>query len=132
MFTSKFKTKLQIFWINKALPLCSLQKSALNQHKAICCNHCSQWVHIKCNDLIDLDYNLLKSINEFLYCILCPSEVLSFCTVNSIMPLPKGKLNKPTGKLISLINHFYNFTDDGKENKFKLPSCKYINRCKYL
>ena len=39
------------------------KKSVLNQHKAICCDHCNQWVHIKCNDLNDLNYNL-NSKNE--------------------------------------------------------------------
>ena len=76
----------------------------LNQHKAICCDHCNQWVHIKCNDLNDLDYDLLKSKNEFWYCILCTSEILPFSTVNSIMSLSKGDLNKHAGALMSLIN----------------------------
>ena len=38
--------------------------------------------------------------------------------VNSIMPLPKRNLNKPTVALISFINQLNNFTDDGKENEF--------------
>ena len=110
----------------KHSPCAVCEKSVLNQHKAICCDHCNQWVHIKCNDLNDLDYNLLKSKNEFWYCIQCTSEILPFCTVNSIMPLPKGNLNKPTGALISLMNQLNNFTDDKKENELKLPNCKYI------
>ena len=73
-------------------------------------------MHIKYNDLNDLDFNLLKSKNEFWYCILCASEILPFCTVNLVMSLPKGKLNKPTGALINLMNQLNNFTDDEKEN----------------
>ena len=92
------------------------KKSVLNQHKATCCDHCNKWVHIKYNDLNDLDFNLLKSKNEFWYCILCASEILPFCTVNLVMSLPKGKLNKPTGALINLMNQLNNFTDDEKEN----------------
>ena len=95
-------------------------------NKAICCNHCNQWVHIKCNDLNNLDYNLLKSKNEFWYCILCTSEILPFCTVNSIMPLKsKGNLNNRTVALINLMNQLNNFTDGEKENELKLPNCKY-------
>ena len=101
------------------------KKSVLNQHKAICCDHCNQWVHIKCNDQNDLDYNLLKSKNEFWYCILCTSEIVPFCTVNLAMSLPKGSLNKPTGALINLMNQLNNFTDDKKENEMKLPNFKY-------
>ena len=102
-----------------------VKRSVLNQHKAICCDHCNQWVHIKCNNLNDLYYNLLKSKNEFWYCILRPSEILPFCTVNSVISLPKGSLNKLTGALINLMNQLNNFTDGEKENELKLPSCKY-------
>ena len=100
------------------------KKSVLNQHKAICCDHCNQWVHIKCNDLNDIDYNLRKSKNEFCYFILCTSEILPFC-INSAISLPKGSLNKPTVALINLINQLNNFFDDKKENQLKLPNCKY-------
>ena len=86
----------------KNYPCAVCKKSVLNQHKAICSNHCNQWLQIKCNDLNDLNYNLLKSKNEFWFCILCTSEILPYC--NSIMPLPKGNLNKSTGALISLDN----------------------------
>ena len=89
-------------------------KSVLNQHKGICCYYCNQWVHIKCNHLNDLDYNL-KSKNEFWYCMLCTSDILPFCTVNPVMSLPKGSLNKPTGALINLMNQLNNFTGDEKE-----------------
>ena len=88
----------------KHYPCAVCKKSVLNQHKAICCDHCNQWVHIKCNDLNDLDYNLLKSKNEFWYCKLCTSEILPFFTVNSVMSLPKGSLNKSTGALINLMS----------------------------
>ena len=110
----------------KQNPSAVCKKSVLNQHKAICCDHCNQWVHIKCSDLNDLDYNLLKSKSEFWYCILCTSEILPFCTVNSIIPFrSKGNLKKPTVALINLVNQLNNFTDNKKENELKLPNCKY-------
>ena len=110
--------------INEDYPCAVCKKSVLNQHNAIYCDHCNQWVHIECNDLDDLDYNLLKSKDEFWYCILCTSEILLFCTVNSAMSLPKGSLNKPTPALIDLMNQLNSFTEDEKENEFKLPNCK--------
>ena len=109
----------------KHYPCAVCKMSVLNQHKETCCDHCNKWVHIKCNDLNDLDFNLLKSENEFWYCILCASEILPFSTVNLVMSLPKGKLNKPTGALINHMNQLNNFTDDEKENELKLPNCKY-------
>ena len=53
------------------------------------------------------------------------SEILSLCTVNSIMSLPKGSSNKPTRALINLMNQLNNFTDGEKQNELKLPNCKY-------
>ena len=88
------------------------KKGVLDQHTEICCHHCNEWVHIKCNYVNDLDHNLLKSKNEFWYCILCTSEMLPFCVVISIIFLPKGNLNKLTGALISLMNQLSNSTDD--------------------
>ena len=82
-------------------------------------------MHIKCNDLNDLDYKLLKSKNGFWYYILFTSEILPLCTVNSVMSLSKGNLNKPTDALITLLNQLNNFTDNKKENELKLPNCKY-------
>ena len=62
---------------------CSVcKKSVLNQRKAICCDHRNQWAHIKCNNLNDLDYNLLKLKKENWYCKLCTSEILLFYQIN--------------------------------------------------
>ena len=89
---------------------CSVcKKSVLNQHKPICCDHCNQWVHINCNNLNDLDYNLLKSKNENWY---CTPEILPFCQINEKVSIPKGKLNKPTDALVNLKNQLNNFSDD--------------------
>ena len=97
---------------------CSVyKKSVLNQHKVICCDHCNQWVHIKCNNLIDLDCNLLKSKNENWYCILCTPEILPFCQIDEKVSIPKGNLNKPTDALVDFMNQLNNFTDDKKENE---------------
>ena len=91
--------------------VCSVcKKSVFNQHKAISCNHCNQWVHIKCNNLSDLNYNLLKSKNENWYCILCTPKILPFCQINKKMSIPKGNLNKPTDASVILMNQLNNFT----------------------
>ena len=97
---------------------CSVcKKSVLYQHKAICCDHCNQWVHIKFNNLNDLDYNLLKSKNENWYCILCTPEILPFCQINEKVSISKENLNKSTDALFNLMNQLNNFIDDGKENE---------------
>ena len=105
---------------------CSVcKKSVLNQHKAICCDHCNQWVHIKCNNLNDFDYNLWKSKNENPYCIVCTPEILPFFQINEKMSIPKRNFNKPTDALVNLMNQLNNFTDDNKENELILPNCKH-------
>ena len=40
-------------------PFC--EKIINNRVKAICCDLCSKWIHIKCNNFNDLDY-ILKVI----------------------------------------------------------------------
>ena len=97
---------------------CSVcKKGVLNQHKAICCDHCNQCVHIKFSNLNDLDYNLLKSKNENWYCILCTPEILPFCQINEKVSISKENLNKSTDALFNLMNQLNNFIDDGKENE---------------
>ena len=101
------------------------KNSVLNQHKAVCCEHYNQWVHIRCNNLNGTEYNHLKSKNKNCYCILCTSEILSFCQINEKTSIPKGNLNKPTGALVNLMNQLNNFTVDEKENELNLLICKY-------
>ena len=96
-------------------PFSVCKKIVLNQHKAIFCDHFNQWVHIKCNNLNDLNYNLLKSKNENWYCILCTPEILPFCQINEKVSILKGNLNKPTDSLVNLMNQLNNFTDDEKK-----------------
>ena len=98
------------------------------QYKTICRKHCNQWVHIKCNNLNDLDYNILKSKHENWYCILCTPEILPFCQINEKMYIPKENLNKPSDALVNLmklLSWFIRLTNDEKENQLNLPNCNY-------
>ena len=52
--------------------------------------------------------------------------MVPFCTVKTVMSLPKGNLNKPTGVFINLMNQLHNnVTADNKENELKWRNCKY-------
>ena len=89
---------------------CSVcKKNVLNQHKAVCCDHCNQR-----NNQSNLDYNLLKSKNENWYYILCTPEKLPFCQINEKMSIPKANLNKPSDAVVNLMNQLNNFTDELK------------------
>ena len=54
--------------------------------KAICCDLCSKWIHIKCNNLNDLDYEDLKSNDETWYCKTYIHEILPFCNNKAVNP----------------------------------------------
>ena len=47
--------------------------------KAICCDLCSKWIYIRCNNLNDLEYGYLKSKDETWYCKTFIQEILPFC-----------------------------------------------------
>ena len=52
--------------------------------------------------------------------------MVPFCTVKTVMSLPKGNLNKSTGVFINLMNQLHNnVTADNKENELKWRNCKY-------
>ena len=58
-------------------PFC--EKIVKTRDKAICCDLCNKWIHIKCNNLNDLDYEYLKSNDETWYCKTCIHEILPLC-----------------------------------------------------
>ena len=49
--------------------LCS--KPVAKNHRALCCDICDQWVHIKCNNISPSDYELLKSSESKWFCVKC-------------------------------------------------------------
>ena len=49
-------------------------KTVKRSHKAIPCDHCDNWIHIKFNNLDKLDYDMLKSTVDLWFCISCTSE----------------------------------------------------------
>ena len=46
---------------------------------AILCDQCGNWIHIKCNNLDKLDYEMLKSTVDPGFCISCTLNILPFC-----------------------------------------------------
>ena len=55
------------------------EKVFKTRDKGICCDLCSKWIHIKCSNLNDLDYEYLKSKYKTWYCKTCINEILPFC-----------------------------------------------------
>ena len=54
-------------------------KNVKSHHKAICCDFCNKWIHIKCNEPNDSDYEYLKLNKNDWYCKIYTTEILSFC-----------------------------------------------------
>ena len=93
--------------------------------KAICCALCSKWIHIKCSNLNDLDYEYLKSKDESWYCKTCIQEILSFCNKRK----NPNEINlSNTGidpNLKNLLYQLNNLSEKENNNNENLPKCKY-------
>ena len=72
-------------------------KSVKISDMAILCDHCDNWIHIKCNNLDKLDYEMLKSAADPWFCIICTSNILPFCN--------RHEKSKETTTLINLFHH---------------------------
>jgi exonuclease III len=67
-------------------PVC--KKNVNINHRAICCDICNEWVHIKCNRLSEKDYkNLQNDPNKdgtVFHCIKCVSTILPFNSLTNL------------------------------------------------
>ena len=60
---------------------CQFHEIIVKAHdKAVFCDLCNKWIHIKCNSLKDLDYENLKLRNNSWYCKACIQDNIPFCT----------------------------------------------------
>ena len=55
-------------------------KNVSENFKAVQCDLCELWVHIKCNNL---NYSYLQNSNESWYCIECCSTIFPFNSLSS-------------------------------------------------
>ena len=78
-------------------------KLIAKNHKAVKCNYCDLWIHIKCNKINTQTYNLLLNDNSAWYCLACSKKFIPFSTLNE--------------------NEFHS-TIQGKKIKFKTLSRK--------
>ena len=104
-------------------PFC--EKIVKIRDKPVCCDLCSKWIHIKCNNLNDLDYEYLKSNNETWYCKTCIQEILSFCN-KKINP---NKINLGNAgihpNLKNLLCQLNNLSEKENIHNENLSNCKY-------
>ena len=123
-------------------------KNVHDKDKAVQCDLCEFWIHIKCNNLNYLDYRYLQTCDGSWYCIECCSSVFSFNSLSSnknfltcctssdsdsdfiqLKELENDQnsslLLKPS--LISelLVNQFNNATPENNNDPEKISSFKY-------
>ena len=133
---------------NPKFPCRTCAKTVHDKDKAVQCDLCEHWIHIKCNNLNYLDYRYLQTCNEFWYCIGCCSRIfpfnslscyknfLAYCrnTDSSIMQWKGQKtaeisllLLKPTPNLELLVNQFNNTTPENNNDPENISSSKYYD-----
>ena len=107
--------------------LCSICNGTVRKSdKAVCCDHCDKWVHIRCNDLNSIDYEYLKCSSEIWFCKICSAEIFPFCTDSN----PTITENKITcdKDLQALLNELNKLTEDSESgNDLQIPNCRYLD-----
>ena len=123
-------------------------KNVQDKDKAVQCELCELWIHIKCNNLNYLDYRYLQNCDESWYCIECCSTILPFdslssnknflaCCTNTNSNITQWKdlendhdswlLWKPSSNLELLVNQFNNATPENGNDPEKIASSKYYD-----
>ena len=122
-------------------------KNVQDKDKAVQCDLCELWIHIKCNNLNYLNYRYLQNCDQSWYCIECCSTIFPFntlssnknflaCCTNSNSSITQWKdlkndhdsllLLKPSSNLELLVNQFNNATPENGKITEKLKSEKLL------
>ena len=125
-------------------------KNVHDRDKAVQCDLCELWIHIKCNNLNYLDYRYLQNCDESWYCIDCCSTIFPFnslssnknflsCCTNTDSSIThtlwkdlendhNSSLSlKPSSKSELLVNQFNNATPENDNDPEKIASSKYYD-----
>ena len=110
-------------------------KSVHSNHKAIQCDNCDNWIHIKCNKLESVDYELLKGKNLPWFCISCNECIFPFGNltdqqffihaknININFETPSVLNISPPKHLQSIFNEFNNTSNNNNDEEFSI-NCK--------
>ena len=123
------------------------EKNVSDKYKAVQCDLCELWVHIKCNNLNYLYYRYLQNSNESWYCIECRSTIFPFNSLLSYKIFFSCYTNtdsnthwidlendqnsslslKPSSNLELLVNQFSNATPENSNDPEKVCTSKYYD-----
>lgn len=105
--------------------VCNICNKVIRRNqKSICCGNCHHLLHIKCNELQDIDLQLLNSSSNPFFCINCISSSLPFCSSETSISSTRTIFKTPL-HLSDLFNHLNNFTDANIAFSPNLPNCSY-------
>ena len=121
-----------------------MQKNVHDKGKAIHCDLCELWIHIKCNNLNYLGCRYLQNCDESWYCIACCSTIFPFNSLSGnknfwlvvltlIVTSHSEKIwkmiiiFKPSSNLEHLVNQFNNATPENTNDPEKISSSKYYD-----
>ena len=114
---------------------CAVCKKAVGvKHKAICCDLCYNWVHMKCNKINKQTYEILKNDEAHWFCIKCIENEFPFSKLNdSEMKKTLINNNSQAGPEPNENNTFKTYFD---EFDISANNCEYyepreINNIKY-
>ena len=143
---------------NPKFPCRICTKNVHDKDKAVQCDLCELWIHIKCKNLNYLDYRYLQNYDESWYCIECCSTIFHFnflssnkkflaCCTNTDSNIIQWKdlendhasslSLKPSSNLELLVNQFSNAPPENVMTlkKFLHPNIMTLRECitlKYL
>ena len=70
-------------------PCSACYKGVNKNHRALQCDICDNWIHLRCNFLDLSEYNRLKKDTDYWFCTICLKEILPFQNLskNELIPL---------------------------------------------
>ena len=109
-----------------------------NNHKAIQCDNCNYWTHIKCDGIDNSSYEKLKKSFSMYFCKICLESALPFQELNDdqFFLCQKGFPNEdvkstcqlfPSHKINTLFKEINNFNQSNFEDESPSIDCKYYN-----
>ena len=109
--------------INIPCGLCG--KSVNSNHKAVQCDICNFWIHIKCNGLTANDYESLKLSDDPWFCNNCTNEALPFSI--KVSPLVFNK-SLSSAEVKTFLNKLSSVEiDNSAQHQMDGVNCKYYD-----